>query len=235
MTYDTMSYIIMTICHNILDIYQVFYNKEVINLPTETFLNLSQEKRNRIIKAIRNEFIRVPFDKVSINKIIQEAGISRGSFYMYFSDKEDMLFFILCSYGNEIKTLVRKSSQKSLINIFDIFTDILKYTVEVGTKRKNLRFCKNIFTNEKIMNYIFSKYLILCKEDTYITEFREIIDMRNLNIQEPYDLHHMIDILTSLTQRSLADIFINTEKKDELLEEYNNKLKILKRGMTKEN
>ena len=38
---------------------------------------------------------RVPYEKVSINQIIHNADISRGSFYTYFVDKKDLLEYIL--------------------------------------------------------------------------------------------------------------------------------------------
>jgi hypothetical protein len=58
------------------------YKNGVIHLPTQTFFNLPQEKKNKIMEAIKNEVARVPFEKVSTNKIVQDANISRGSFYM---------------------------------------------------------------------------------------------------------------------------------------------------------
>ncbi|MEG0215307.1 MAG: TetR/AcrR family transcriptional regulator [Hungatella sp.] len=64
-------------------------------MPTERFHRLPEEKRMAILEAAIGEFIRVPFEKVSINQIIQKADISRGSFYTYFEDKRDVLSFIL--------------------------------------------------------------------------------------------------------------------------------------------
>ena len=60
-------------------------------MPTDIFMRLPGEKRQRIRKAIRREFARVPMEEVSINRMIQEAGISRGSIYQYYADKGDML------------------------------------------------------------------------------------------------------------------------------------------------
>ena len=57
----------------------------------QTFYNLPETKRERIYQAIKTEFDRVPLDKISINSIIKEANISRGSFYQYFESKEDLL------------------------------------------------------------------------------------------------------------------------------------------------
>lgn len=63
-------------------------------MPTDRFYRLPTEKKITIRNAAIKEFARVPIDKVSINKIIKEAEISRGSFYTYFEDKWDVLSYI---------------------------------------------------------------------------------------------------------------------------------------------
>ncbi len=60
-------------------------------MATERFFKLPAEKQKRILDAARKEFARVPFEEASINQIIKNAGISRGSFYTYFEDKEDLI------------------------------------------------------------------------------------------------------------------------------------------------
>lgn len=45
-----------------------------------TFYNLPEEKRQRITDAIFNEFAGSSGERVSINNIIKNANISRGSF-----------------------------------------------------------------------------------------------------------------------------------------------------------
>ena len=64
-------------------------------MPRESFNNLSQEKKNRIFSAAKIEFIRHPYEEVSINRVIKNAKISRGSFYLYFENKEDLYYFVL--------------------------------------------------------------------------------------------------------------------------------------------
>ncbi len=64
-------------------------------MPTGTFFNLPPEKRGRIMDAATEEFSRVPFSQASINQIVKTAGISRGSFYQYFKDKEDLFRYLL--------------------------------------------------------------------------------------------------------------------------------------------
>lgn len=64
-------------------------------MPSATFFRLPEEKRKRLIDAAWAEFTACPFDRASINRIIKEANISRGSFYQYFTDKDDLFHFLL--------------------------------------------------------------------------------------------------------------------------------------------
>ena len=64
-------------------------------MPTATFFRLPEEKRRRLLDACWSELTGVRFTDVSINRIITEAHIPRGSFYQYFSDKEDLIHYLL--------------------------------------------------------------------------------------------------------------------------------------------
>ena len=62
---------------------------------TETFLRLPEEKRNSFLDAAWEEFTAVPYTDVSINKIVRRARIPRGSFYQYFTGKNDLFSYLL--------------------------------------------------------------------------------------------------------------------------------------------
>ena len=64
-------------------------------MPTSTFFRLPEEKRQRLTEAAWEEFTSVNFASASINRIIQEARIPRGSFYQYFADKEELFRYLL--------------------------------------------------------------------------------------------------------------------------------------------
>ena len=75
-------------------------------MPTATFFRLPEEKRDRLLRAAAEEFTRVNFADASINRIVQGANIPRGSFYQYFTDKEDLFFFLMDSMRDSyIETL----------------------------------------------------------------------------------------------------------------------------------
>jgi AcrR family transcriptional regulator len=94
-------------------------------MPKETFYNLSQEKANRIIEAALDEFANVSFDKASINKIIEAAGIPKGSFYQYFEDKKDLYKFIInLSIERKMESflpLINEQKEQKTQDIFKIF------------------------------------------------------------------------------------------------------------------
>ncbi|NLZ47175.1 MAG: TetR/AcrR family transcriptional regulator [Clostridiales bacterium] len=202
-------------------------------MPTETFLNLPIEKKNKLIMAIKREFARVPYDKVSINKIVQDADISRGSFYMYFNDKEDMLKFILSNYYHELIATIKKSSKENKGDLFDVFRDIFRFTADFGMEEDNIAFCINIFTSDKVHNCIIAALISKDMKDKPFNWISPYIDTSNLNINCDEDLYNIIEILIAVTQKAVIEVFLHIDNKDKVLENYEKKIKILKGGMVK--
>lgn len=64
-------------------------------MPKQTFFNLAENKQKRIIAAGKDEFAAHPYLKTSINRIIEKADISKGSFYQYFENKKDLYKYII--------------------------------------------------------------------------------------------------------------------------------------------
>ena len=77
----------------------------------EAFNKVSEEKRNKILDAAIVEFAEHGFDSANINNIAQNSGISVGSMYKYFDNKED-LFLTIIHYGVEtLKTVLNDIMQ----------------------------------------------------------------------------------------------------------------------------
>lgn len=66
----------------------------------ESFVKITEEKRNKILESAIIEFAQHGFDSANINKIAQNAGVSIGSMYKYFNSKEE-LFLTIIQYGVE--------------------------------------------------------------------------------------------------------------------------------------
>jgi AcrR family transcriptional regulator len=63
-------------------------------MPTKTFLNLPDEKRERVLAAAINEFSQRNVEEAKIANIVRDAEISRGSLYQYFDNKDDLYIFM---------------------------------------------------------------------------------------------------------------------------------------------
>lgn len=58
------------------------------------FLNIDEEKQDRILNAAMKEFAQKGFEKASTNEIVKEADISKGLLFHYFKDKKNLFLFL---------------------------------------------------------------------------------------------------------------------------------------------
>ena len=96
-------------------------------MPKDTFLNLSEEKRNLIEDVALNEFAEHGFDNASINRIVEKADIAKGSFYQYFEDKGDLYKHILTRIGEEKLAYITPALQNPAdLNFFSLLEEIYR-------------------------------------------------------------------------------------------------------------
>lgn len=79
------------------------------SVPKDTFYNLSVAKKRRIFDAAVQEFSTRRFSEASINQIVKAAGIPRGSFYQYFSGKEDAFRYMFEEIVREKREIIRRA------------------------------------------------------------------------------------------------------------------------------
>ena len=65
-------------------------------MPRSTFFNLPEDKRARVVEALKIEFAARPYARASVDRVIGAAGVSKGSFYQYFDNKEDAYAHLVC-------------------------------------------------------------------------------------------------------------------------------------------
>ena len=178
-------------------------------MPTETFKNLSDEKKQSILSAAKNEFSKVSFSESSINKIIKEAGISRGSFYMYFIDKEDLYETVIENQLKKNFKFLRDELIKSDGDIFKTYINIYEILLKKVSKNKTNNFNKHILLNMnfKSDNLFIRKNKVQYKK--YIEEFISLINTNNYKLEDKEELLDIIDMLTLLLIHSLVESLNN--------------------------
>lgn len=64
-------------------------------MPRPRFENMEPEKKQRLLTAAMHEFAAHGYELASINRILEAAGFSKGSFYYYFDDKADLAITVM--------------------------------------------------------------------------------------------------------------------------------------------
>ena len=59
-------------------------------MPFQRFDKLTQEKRERVLDVAAQEFADYGFEDASMNRILENAKMSKGAVYYYFEDKADL-------------------------------------------------------------------------------------------------------------------------------------------------
>ena len=96
-------------------------------MPRPRFYKLPEEKRERILEAAAKEFTAHGYDAASLNKILDEAGISKGAAYYYFDDKADLYMTAVLHYSQELMAGVQfEAKQMTADNFWETITDLYR-------------------------------------------------------------------------------------------------------------
>lgn len=176
-------------------------------MPSKTFLNLDSSKQSNLLEAAMHEFKSVPYTEVSINQIIMNAHISRGSFYTYFIDKDDLFGYILDLQKKKMFTITKDvfdscggDIRKSFLMLYDTFTELIK-EYDLSFFLKNIFLFFNIhkekFERPGHALFMYVKDSISCTDlKTDDLEFVFLLFMHNLliGITEAVKCNYIFDI-----------------------------------------
>lgn len=144
-------------------------------MPTQKYFNLKEERKEQIIKASINEFSIYDYESASINRIIKQISMPRGTFYLYFKDKEDLYLYLLRSHISTFKNIFIKSLKENDNNIFETIKDTYQKIID---KQENALYIKRMYINmnskqlsitlkELIKEEISGKVILLINTDKY--------------------------------------------------------------------
>ena len=201
-------------------------------MPSNTFLDLPEDKQTRLMDAASWEFSAKPFNEVSINKIIQDAGIPRGSFYMYFQDKEDLFRYLVHGYVEQLLMVLEELLLRERGDIFAALRLLFDYVWE---KRE-----EQALGGMGAMSAIISRnggmqrgaLLDLLDSGQALKRLRQSVNPELLDLRREEDLDHMLAVLLSVAGPLL---YAGIEAGDApgYREHLDGILDILRRGMAK--
>lgn len=182
-------------------------------MPKGTFLNLSDDKREKIIEVLVNEFKEKSIQDATVKDIVEKLNIARGSFYQYFESLEESYFYILELKTNEL--------HKTFLELMNEYNDINKVLNEYGTVIANI-----IFDNSNYMlyknRYLFWNERINDKWKKYICKNKKIDSLK-----ESDEMIYISVVIHNLISRTYSE---NWDYKT-FLTKYEKYIKWIKRGV----
>lgn len=201
-------------------------------MPKETFIKLSEEKKEKIIKAAKKEFARVPFSETSIKNIVEDAEIARGSFYQYFETKQDLLEYIISNHVMMVNKSTEETFYKTNGDIFEVFISMYDQILAQCMEEEEIRLYKNIFENMK--NSEDGIFLSTMKKyrPKEISEYYNFINKENLKVENEDDMKLIIKMLDNITKKAVITSLKYQDKKI-AREDYLKMINYLKFGIMK--
>ena len=200
-------------------------------MALEAFNNLKEKKKANIFSAISRCLRNTSYDELSVNEIVREADISRGSFYNYFLDKNDavksMVNNDLRKYFDMYMDAIREANNmlfEGTKNVYKSISDSLRDKINL-TIMRNLK-----FFSELVFESIKSK-----KYEERLDEIVQWLIDNTLEGQKylttKKKMSNVLDMIIILIMNA---IFSHTMTNDEVLVEnsdFEYKLSILEKGI----
>ena len=191
-------------------------------MPSERFYKLDPQKQERILDAAAEEFTREGYQAASINQIIKDADISRGSFYTYFLDKHDLFDFIFEQIKDNAVARIVQSLQAHDGRMFETCRELMEEGFALPqqcTHRFPKLICK-LFTDYSIMEHLTESRAGDCEGQA--RELQEGIDRLYPYLKQEglsrEDFYAVSDLLITISIKALIESFRCPERTERLKE-----------------
>lgn len=185
-------------------------------MPKNTFHNLPKEKKERILNAAINEFAQYFYHKASINRIVNNADIAKGSFYQYFDDKKDLFKYVVEIIGEKkMKYLNESLKELHQLEFFKVVRGLYISAIKFTKENPKLAAIGNNFIKS---NDSFLKEEILGESIPKSNEFFEELLKKGIErgeIDSEVDVKLVSYLITTLSI-SISEYYFNElDEKDE--------------------
>ncbi len=197
----------------------------------KTFYNLSEDKRQRIVNAIIKEFADSPTEKVSINRIIKVADISRGSFYQYFDDKVDLVEVLIKTLVDATLDNTYKVLKSTGGDIFSTYEKIFEIIVEFSNDSEKKKILKNLIKSLKVNDSLVSEYIFnRFKGFSDFNDMTQYYSRDNLKFKSDEDVECLSEILSQVLKNALFEFYAMGQEYEKVKLGFLRKLEIIKAG-----
>lgn len=191
-------------------------------MPKPLFFSIAQAKQDRIISSALKEFSTHEYHEASINRIVQKAGIARGSFYQYFEDKEDIFFYLFEQIiQNEHLAFFRKKYKELPDDPILFHQMMFRFNLSMLENERYQGFFRNLFLS---MNYRFGgRYRKIVEKSRLVV----ISQMGQKDEEKTARINNTLEVLTLITLDLLALKALENVPDDVIWQKYHTKMELL--------
>ena len=196
-----------------------------------TFYNLSDDKRKRVLQAILEEFADTDSEKISINRIIKRANISRGSFYQYFDDKVDLVeVLFLTLVDMNIKDAYRALSESGgdIFALYNSFLEIL-FRLSKDEFYNNImrNLCRSMYSTDSLVaEYVQTR----CRGFEELNQLAQCVNRSKLRFSTDEEMVALHQIFVAVLRDCANRLYVLDVSAAVLKSDFDRKIEIIKYG-----
>ncbi len=195
-----------------------------------TFYNLPPEKREKIIEVTKKEFRKGNKKKITINSVIKNAGISRGSFYQYFDDKLDLVELMT---NDMIENMVEYVKDELVYNGGDIFEVPMKIFDVMTAEDKGYKDIVVMADRTNLNSDLISEYMqYRFHEYDYTASLSGYVDRSALSLKSDDDLKYVVFLMEDAIRGAMQNVAKNSKSRDREREILSRKIELIKRAVS---
>jgi len=125
----------------------------------------SQDTQQKLLTALHVCLQDKFFEHISIKDLAEHAGVSVGTFYRRFKDKESLLPLLYQDFGNDLDQWVETLEERQFINIQEAVTVLSKETYQFLDARKSL--FRTLHLNSRLHSDLLESDKTVDRRDIY--------------------------------------------------------------------
>ncbi|MCA6766532.1 TetR/AcrR family transcriptional regulator [Enterococcus hirae] len=200
-------------------------------MPKSTFLNLPNEKKQRLIEILLENFSARHISQVKVADIVEDMAMSRGAFYKYFEDLEDAYTYTIQYYSIQIHRDILKYISQNKQDFFQRIENYLAWCSELEQKSSYWQAIRFLTRSDDFTNHQRTKP---SAESGRLKEWFKLLKANGFHITSEEEAISFLYFVMDLVINSLTDYIANDWTTDELLQDYRYKVKWLQRGLNTE-
>jgi len=177
------------------------------------------DTRDKIIETAFIGFLENGYDNISLNEIVKRTGMTKGAFYYYFTNKEQLitetvekyLHSYISLYGDSVISS-DASAKDTLLAMADVFTNMFRVISRQMNVKVDARKFYSLFISALSQNKGVNQSNIITQADLKNKARMVIVKgIQNGEFKQELDIDEIVFIFTSMLHGILFD-WVNDEE-----------------------